>query len=157
MAKGGEKGRGWRKGARRGYIYAGQVFRFHGIIKGSRATWNSISACCRRWCHRQLRRNVFFSLPFFSREEGVESGFFRGCREVFFFFFAGNFWFSDYFFALINFEGKNSRLLCTWRFSVLILISIFTRNFHSVSLKIFWISRMRESLRKRKVKFKGEV
>lgn len=72
---------GWRKGARlkeRGAsrVYTGQVFRFHGIIKGSRATWNSISSAVvddgTSW---DVPRMCFFSsfLPFFlfsSREEG---------------------------------------------------------------------------------------
>lgn len=71
---------GWRKGARlkeRGAsrVYTGQVFRFHGIIKGSRATWNSISSAVvddgTSW---DVPRMCFFSsfLPFFlfsSREE----------------------------------------------------------------------------------------
>lgn len=71
---------GWRKGARlkeRGAsrVYTGQVFRFHGIIKGSRATWNSISpsssAVVDDGTSWDVPRMCFFlSFSFSFREEG---------------------------------------------------------------------------------------
>lgn len=90
---------GWRKGARlkeRGAsrVYTGQVFRFHGIIKGSRATWNSISPSSSAvvddgtsWDVPRMCFFFFLFLFLFARRVSlgyfgiaVESGFFWDCR-----------------------------------------------------------------------------